>query len=173
MPNHFGKQAKGLSHSAGTRLVVLAVSLVALSAPLRAYAQEETVLSLRVAYPGEVIDFAAEAINRFNSSHIKTADGVTLELSGVPFNDNASVDRLLAGDLSAHLWIASRSILDYARSSFPDSPLRPNHCESLFSSRLGVALRESDTSVVLGNRNDVSESEIFHHRLPIERKAEA
>jgi hypothetical protein len=99
--------------------------------------------NVRVLYPPEARALFISAIEQFNAKNIALSSGEIARISGASFEDMSALGTIGGPSNPASLWIAPLMPLTKALSTQPDRDIVG--CESLMSTRLGIAVRPIDT----------------------------
>ena len=110
--------------------------------------------NVRVLYPPEARTLFISAIEQFNAKNISLSSGEIARITGASFDDHSAVGAIGGSSNPASLWIAPLTPLTKALSTQPDRELVG--CESLMSTRLGIAVRPIDTFTLPPDREKLS-----------------
>jgi hypothetical protein len=112
--------------------------------------------TIRVLYPSETRLLLASAIERFNTKHLPLANGSIAQLSGATFDEYTATAQIGSPSLPASLWISPLSSLTSAAPRVLEADPEIGSCQSMMSTRLGVAVRPIDTFTLPPDRSSLS-----------------
>ena len=112
--------------------------------------------TIRVLYPSETRLLLASAIERFNTKQLPLANGSIAQLSGATFDEYTATAQIGSPSLPASLWISPLSSLTSAAPRVLETDPEIGSCQSMMSTRLGVAVRLIDTFTLPPDRSSLS-----------------
>lgn len=117
--------------------------------------------TIRVLYPPETRTLMTSAIERFNKKHLPLANGSIAQLSGATFDEYTATAQIGSPSLPASLWISPLSSLTSAAPRVPETDPEVGSCQSIMSTRLGIAVRPIDTFTLPPDRSTLSVTSVL------------
>ncbi len=111
--------------------------------------------TIRVIYPPEARPLLASAIEGFNRKRLPLANGSIAQLTGATFDEYTATAQIGFPSLPASLWIAPLSSLTSAAPRILETDPEIGSCQSIMSTRLGVAVRLIDTFTLPPDRSQI------------------
>lgn len=119
---------------------------------------------IRILYPTETRPLVNSAIERFNTKHLTLANGSVAQLSGATFDEYTATAQIGTPSLPASLWISPLSSLTTAAQRVRETDPEIGSCQSIMSTRLGVAVRPIDTFTLPPDRSTLSVTSVLQPR---------
>jgi hypothetical protein len=123
--------------------------------------QPVTTSTIQVLYPPETGALVTSAIERFNAKHLPLANGSIAQLSGATFDEYTATAQIGSPSLPVSLWISPLSSLTSAAPRVLETDPEIGSCQSVMSTRLGVAVRPIDTFTLPPDRSTLSLSSVL------------
>lgn len=102
-----------------------------------------SVYTIHMLYPPETRPLMLSAIERFNAKNLLISNGSLARVAGTTYDDYAATVPLTTATHQVSLLLGPLPTLPIEASQYPDKEAR--RCESLMSTRLGIAARPIDT----------------------------
>lgn len=106
--------------------------------------REIKVHALKLVYPPEARTLISQATERINSKNLALANGSIVRVSASSFDNLGALNKIGTPQMPASLWIAPFSPIAASVKRASQSDVAISDCDSIMSSRLGVAFRHID-----------------------------
>jgi von Willebrand factor type A domain len=110
--------------------------------------KEIKVHALKLVYPPEARNLVAQVVERINAKNLALGNGSTVRVSASSLDNIAAFDKVGTPQMPAGLWIAPYSPLAASVKRTSQSDVSITDCNSVMSSRLGVAYRKIDAFAI-------------------------